>query len=135
MIMEFAFADCFLHDPTYMVCVDFNGETAYAYLCRDHLILAEVWLYNVAPAPRRREWREDSVPVLNPREFVREDLFRPPSSRDEIDVQWFRVDGEIHVSIFIHDELHATLLAGNRIGSCRLARKNGPLARKLTSVL
>lgn len=55
MIMEFAFVNNFICNPAYMVCVDFNGRTAYAYLCRNNLILSEVWLYNAVPAPEQPE--------------------------------------------------------------------------------
>lgn len=134
MIMEFAFADSFTCNPAYMVCVDFNGRTAYAYLCKDRLVLSEVWLYNAVPAPEIPEWGSGPSPLppyLNSREFVSEEEFAVPESREKIEVCWFRLNGEIQALIYIHDELHATMLTGERVGCCRLAKKSGPLARKL----
>jgi len=134
MIMEFAFADSFACNPAYMVCVDFNGRTAYAYLCKDRRVVSEVWLYNAVASPEGPEWCGDSSPpppYLNPREFIREEASAVPESKEKIEVCWFRLDGKVQALIYIHDELHATMLEGERIGCCRLAKKDGPLARKL----
>lgn len=134
MMMEFAFAHGFACNPAYMVCVDFNGKTAYAYLCKDSRVLSEVWLYNAVPAPEEPEWGRDPLsapPYVNPREYVGEEEFIVPESKEKIEVCWFRLNGEVQALIYIHDELHATMLTGERVGCCRLARKNGPLARKL----
>ena len=138
MIMEFAFADNFTCNPAYMVCVDFNGRTAYAYLCKDRRVLSEVWLYNAVAAPEEPEWGERMSPVppyLNSREFISEDEFIIPESKEKIEVCWFHLNGAVQALIYIYDELHATMLAGERVGCCRLAKKNGPLARKLAELL
>lgn len=134
MIMEFAFAKSFICNPAYRVCVDFNGRTAYAYLCKDCQVLSAVWLYNAVPAPAQAEWGDDPPsppPYLNSREFVSEEAFQIPESREKIEICWFRLNGDVQALIYIHDDLHATMLANERVGCCRLAKKNGPLARKL----
>lgn len=74
-------------------------------------------------------------PYANAREYIREEAFVLPGSREAIDVQWFRLNGDIQALIYIHDDLHATMQAGERIGCCRLAKKNGPVARRLASAL
>ena len=137
MIMEFAFANEFICNPAYMVCVDFNGKAAYAYLCRNHRILSKVWLYNAAPAPESPEWNQPNPPnppYLNAREFVSEEVFNVPQSRSAIDVKWFKLNGEVQALIYIGGDLHATMLAGESVGQCRLAKKNGPLAKKMVPV-
>lgn len=138
MIREFAFADSFVCNPAYVVCVDFNGKVAYACLCKDRLVLSEVWLYNAVSAPEQPDWLSQPLPTppyLNSREFISEESFVVPRSKEAFDVRWFRLNGEVQVLIYINDDLHATMLAGERTGCCRLAKKNGPLANHLCPVL
>jgi hypothetical protein len=95
-------------------------------------IVGDVWLYNCCPAPKEPEWRSaELVPFANPVDYVAQEGFAPPSSVDDIEVRWSRSSpGEIVTAwVFIRGKLHATLAAGEKLGRCRLAAKDGPLAR------
>ena len=105
--MEFAFACRESLNPSYMVCVSAEGKAARACLMKENRILSEVWLYNLDSAPEAGE--TDETYNENAAEFVAEKKFVIPKSK----------------------VLHATLISNELIGRCRLAKKNGPLAKVL----
>ena len=129
MVMEFAFACRESLNPSYMVCVSAEGKAARACLMKENRILSEVWLYNLDSAPEAGE--TDETYNENAAEFVAEKKFVITKSKDQITVRWFRLNGAVLASIYIDEVLHATLISNELIGRCRLAKKNGPLAKVL----
>ncbi len=65
---------CFLQleDPasSRSLIVEDDGRVAYAYLLDGKQMIADVWLYNVAPTPDHQDWKDRSqMPFLNPRDY------------------------------------------------------------------
>jgi hypothetical protein len=121
-------------DGCHAVVFDDNGRVAYAYITEAGRIVADVWLYNRCEAPEQPEWRSKApMPFLNAREYVSPSPFTPPSSVDQIRVEWsVPQQGEpLRASLFLRDSLHAVLTVGERPGACYMAAKDGPLARVL----
>jgi len=121
-------------DSRYAVIVEIDSKVAYAYLLEGDDIVADVWLYNVAPPPDTPEWDDrDNAPFANPREFCQDE--QPPRIDDpdkEVAVEWIRSDGDgVAVVVMIHGTTMARLEPGATPGWSRRARKDGPLARVL----
>jgi hypothetical protein len=120
-------------DGIYSVVFEDNGKVAYGYLLRDGRIVGDVWLYNRLPAPKERPWSDRSLrpPFLNPEEFVDAEDFTPVSTGDEVTFIWSEAEGSPVVDILIHSAPHARIKLGAKPGWCRLASKDGPLARRM----
>lgn len=111
-----------------------DGRVAYAYLVNDKRIVADVWVYNRAPAPAQPEWKDrERAPFLNPREYVTEDAdaFQPASSEEDVALDWVSEGDERIVLVKVHRNVAAKLGPGMRPGLSTLARRDGPLARVL----
>lgn len=118
----------------YSLTIDDNGRVCYAYMLFKEEIVADVWLYNRCPAPAKPEWVSGgAMPFANSRGYVVDDEFVPPSSKDEIVVEWREVTGRKGpvAAVVIRGLLHATLSIGEKPGRCRLALRSGPLAQRL----
>ncbi len=116
------------------VVFDDNGMVAYAYFVEDQQIVGDVWLYNRCAAPKEPEWRSaERAPFANAAQYVAQVPFAPPSFAGEIEVRWSGGGraGNVRAQVFIRGVLHATLARNERPGACRLAAKDGPLARVL----
>lgn len=124
----------FLHpDSGYSVVFDDDGRVVYAYLLNEsEAIVGDVWLYNHCASPSEPEWKDpEKMPFANPVGFVKatED-FSPVKDISEVRVQWGSSDaGTVKANVFIHNELFATLVEGEKPGWSIMAAKNGPLAK------
>lgn len=111
-----------------------DGRVAYAYVVKDKRLVADVWVYNRAPAPAQPEWTDrERAPFMNPRDYVTEDAdaFEPASSEEDVALDWVSEKGDRVIVVKVHGQVVAKLGAGMRPGFATLARKDGPLARVL----
>ncbi|MEQ5777161.1 hypothetical protein J4E05_16685 [Thalassospira sp. NFXS8] len=121
-------------DSGYSVVFDDDGRVAYAYLLNEsEAIVSDVWLYNCCASPSEPEWKDpEKMPFANPVGFVKaNEDFSPVKDISEIRVQWGSSEGAVKANVFIHDELFAILVDGEKPGWSILATKNGPLAKVL----
>ncbi len=115
-------------DDRYSVIIEDDGRVAYAYLRADDIVVSDVWLYNRCEAPLKAEWRDRTkLPFANPLGFGSENKLGPILSEDDVNIQW----GGDTVWIHIHGLLWAVLNSGEKPGCCRLALRDGPLAKLL----
>ena len=107
-----------------------NGTVCYAYwFDNTERIVADVWLYNVDPAPLYKPWKdkESLPPYLNPREYIHKDLdYRP--TKNEIESEWVPSEDRIGAKIYLRSEVTSIIYPGDKPGRSRLVKKNGPLA-------
>ncbi len=118
----------------YSVVFDDDGRVAYAYLLNQRdAIVGDVWLYNRCASPSEPEWKDpDRMPFANPVGFVKaNEDFSPVKDISEVRVQWGSSGGAVKADLFIHDDLFAILVEGEKPGWSILAAKNGPLAKVL----
>jgi hypothetical protein len=120
-------------DEMHSVVIEDDGNVAYAYLLRDRKIVGDVWLYNQKPTPARPEWDDKTkIPFLNPASYIQQPkIFRQITQDSEVRVEWLQRNGVTGAAIYIRGELHATVFEGEKPGSCRLAKNDGPLAKRL----
>lgn len=121
-------------DGSHAVVLEDNGRVAYAYITEAGRIVADVWLYNRCPAPEHPECQSRApMPFANAQDYVSTAPFSPPSSEDQIGVEWNAPQkGEpLRAFLFLRDALHAVLVVGEKPGMCRMARRDGPLAKVL----
>ena len=112
------------------VIVEDDGRVAYAYLLDGKEIIADVWLYNVAPTPDEPDWKDRSqMPFLNPRAYCVSVTAVRVSENSDINCRW----SESGVEVMIDGILTARLEKGSRPGWSRLAAKAGPLAKPLVA--
>jgi hypothetical protein len=118
------------------VIVEDDGRVCYAYLLdSDGKIVSDVWLYNRCPTPTEPEWhRRELLPFANPALFVNQTArFVPPVSSSEVTVDWVVESGARMARVLLGGDLFAKLTDGIKPGWARLAAKDGPLARVLSS--
>jgi hypothetical protein len=111
-----------------------DGRVAYAYVVKDRRILADVWVYNRAPAPAQPEWKDrERAPFLNPRDYVTDDAdrFEPAASEKDLALEWVSEGTDRIVVLKVRGKVAAKLGPGMRPGFATLARRDGPLARVL----
>lgn len=123
-------------DGAHSLIFDDDGRTGYAYLLRNGNHVGDVWLYNRCVTPIEPEWvQRPRVPFANCAAFVSDDPFDPPKSMAAVSVEWIDTEDTeaLMVMVFIHGRLHATIRAGEKPGRCRLARRDGPLAKILSA--
>jgi hypothetical protein len=116
------------------VQIEDDDKTAYAYLLDpDGNIVADVWLYNVGPAPLEPEWRDPQrMPFANPRAYAREAGYARMSSAGQATALWAHRGTEVtQVEVYLHGARVAMLRPGAKPGWSALAVKDGPLARML----
>ena len=119
----------------FSVIFDDDGRVAYAYLLNEsETIVSDVWLYNRCAPPSEPEWKTpEKIPFANPIGFAKDSKkFIPVNDISEVRVQWgISGDGAVKASVFIRDDLFASLVEGEKPGWSILAAKNGPLAKVL----
>lgn len=117
----------------YSVLVEDYGRVAYAYLCNDRHIVADVWLYNRDKSPDEPEWSDRSLaPFANPSAYALELDLNPIKDERDVAIAW--LNEPITATISIHGKDWAVLGEGSKPGYCRLAKKAGPLARPLNEI-
>ena len=115
-------------DGRYTLVIEDDGRVAYAYLQEGNGIVSDVWLYNRCEPPAEPEWRDRTkMPFANPLGFGSENDLGPIESEADVNVRWEGTTAQIE----IHGLLWAILQSGDKPGRCRLALKNGPLAKLL----
>lgn len=118
-----------------MLLFDDDGKTGYAYLYLDNKIVGDVWLYNVGVPPQQSEWGDPAnLPFANTVGFVSDEKFEPitESEVDQIALDWHVEASTLRqVTVFLREIEHAVLRPGAKPGWCRLAARQGPLAKPL----
>lgn len=119
----------------YAAVFEDDGKVAYAYLLDEGRITADVWLYNCGAAPAEPEWRDPSkLPFANPRGFASDEQFAPIADESEVMFSWSSAqDGQLVLRVLLRGAYHARLVPGSKPGWCKLAAKDGPLARVLST--
>ncbi len=119
---------CEISDSDLLVVLEDDGRVAYAYL-KDHgVIVADVWLYNVAETPEKNNWHDKTqLPFLNPRKYCTAGVFERITEQSQVNCTLVLE----HVEIRMDGRLIARLKPGAKPGWSRLAACDGPLARPL----
>jgi hypothetical protein len=124
-------------DEIHSVIIEDDGRVAYAYLLEGDDIISDVWLYNRCNTPDTPPWNSEGaeMPFANPSGFALETRFVPPSEPAEISVVWEGEDKchSLSARVLIREELHAILRKDVKPGRCRLAGKDGPVAKALNN--
>lgn len=110
-----------------------DGTTAYAYLMESRRIVADVWLYNRRPTPTLLEWTtRENAPYRNPEAYSDPHLhFALPDEENDIGVRWIEDENaRVGAIVLLRDKPIAELYVGDKPGKSKLARTDGPLARK-----
>ena len=117
-----------------------DNKVCYAYLYHHRSaavgarpIAADVWLYNLTPAPQVAEWTlpdaRDRLPFLNAAEFVVGDGTLSSVQADQFEVKWSEdVGGVVVADIYLQREHLARLRPGSRPGWSKLARRPNAIA-------
>lgn len=91
-------------------------------------VCADVWLYNVGESPTSPDWEgEHEPPFRNPVQFANENDRGRISSKRAVLCEWWP-DG---VRVSVDGIVWAQLERGSKPGKSRLARMDGPAARRL----
>ncbi len=120
-------------------------NAVYAYLFHKKII-ADVWLYNLSLAPEILPWRIDkgkNAPYLNSKQYLWDSQLTPQNPLDQLSVfSAITPEGLFQAEIAIRsmkDRNHLTLLAvlreSEKIGWCRNAKEDGPLAKSLSNAI
>jgi hypothetical protein len=121
-------------DRLHSVDIEDDGRVAYAYLRQGKEIIADVWLYNVAPAPEKAEWKDRTkAPFLNPARFVKPGAVVRVARAADLRARW-TMDGPqsiVEVAILHLDTLIAVMRPGSKPGWSKWALRDGPLAHPL----
>jgi hypothetical protein len=125
-------------ESQHRVMLEDDGRVAYAYLLKADEILGDVWLYNYGEPPVDPEWTDQSaiptMPLRNPRGFALDTRYPPIADYRDVRVAWIhRKDEPVMAEVYLRGTLHALLQPGARPGWCKLAAKDGPLAKILPS--
>ena len=118
-------------DENYSVLIEDDGRVAYAYLLAYGDVVGDVWLYNQAEAPANANWHEQSLPYLNPAEYLNKEVsITPIKAEKEVRCDWTETnDGLIEVAIWLRDKFIAQIESGSKPGWSVLVIKDGPLAQ------
>jgi hypothetical protein len=114
--------------------IEDNGVVCYAYYLVDNRVSGMVWLYNRNPI-EINEWsetdRREKLTPLNLSAYVSQARFELPSGPADFSVMWGFRDQVRESAIYIRGTLHAVVGIADHPGWCRLAIRDGPLARAL----
>jgi hypothetical protein len=124
-------------ESSFSAFIEDDDRVAYLYLSNDGEIVADVWLYNLLPAPSSDDWGSmGELPYLNPNKFIHAEHFEPVKDSSEVKFVWCHgQDGFDHLDLFIRGVHHATLKRDSKPGWCRLIASGGPLGLPLTNSL
>jgi len=134
MPREGVFKACDHVGSDYSAVFEDDGKTAYGYLLQNGEIVGKVWLYNCFPAPEIPDWEDKrNAPYLNPKEFVKDENFPRIENEDEVEFSWYTDanTGKNAVEIVLRGLPFAQIEPSSVSGWSRLAKKDGPLARRL----
>lgn len=115
--------------------IDDDGRSCYAYLSVNGKIVSDVWLYNISPPPPLPEWTlpdaRNRMPFCNPVGYASSEVSPAISGREEVEVYWGELGGQLEAAIHIRGVYHALLREGEKPAYCRLAMRDGPVAKTL----
>jgi hypothetical protein len=120
--------------------IEDDDRVAYLYLWPvdeadiiDSPIAADVWLYNVAPAPTDRSHIKPGEAPLNLAGFAGDNADGPVTDPGDVEVRWVWEPAPVGwvVHLYLRGSYWARLAPGERPGRCILARRDGPMARRL----
>jgi len=119
-------------NQNYSLIIEDDGRVAYGYLLFCEEIIGDLWLYNQDKTPTVSDWSDsDSMPFLNPQEFVLRNVV-PILSEDDLKISWKEIkDEEFEVLIYIHGELIGSIEPEATPGFSNVVIKDGPLAKKM----
>ena len=122
-----------LEPPALSVIIEDDDRVAYAYLFRSNTIVSDVWLYNVREAPATAEWTSpDEMPFLNPADLsLDKGIYRCLDDPLRVRLEPLDSGHGTGVRLYIDNTLHAVLAEGAKPGWCRLAVRDGPLAKRI----
>jgi hypothetical protein len=121
-------------DHAHSVFVEDDGRVAYAYLRHGTEIIGDIWLYNRCETPAEPEWADRSLlPFANPATYAHGNDKGPVIHDDDVEVRW-RLEEGLSALVRLHGLDWAVLRPGTKPGWCRLAKKNGPLAKRLSEI-
>jgi hypothetical protein len=121
-------------DAKFAVMVENDGRTVWAYLRTHDTIVADVWLYNVLPAPGEFDTNPDRTRApLNPARYCSPNARPVIHDAGDLEIEWTYVEGgELRkVELFEAGDLLARLAPGMTPGWSRFAAIDGPCARRL----
>lgn len=117
------------------VVFEMTRRNAYCYLIIDGRISSDVWLFNVGEAPSEPEWGNPrNAPFLNLDEYCANEPFDSSVGVDDLACECIpcaQASRILSCNLSIRGHLHAILEPGQKPGFCRLALKDGPVARRL----
>lgn len=114
--------------------IEDDGSVAYAYLVDSGKIVADVWLYNRAEAPREAEWKlgpPKNRPFLNAADYICNPFpFEIPQRAEQFGAEWFMSkEKKIGVRVLSNGYTIGEMLYDETPGRAVAARKSGPLAQ------
>lgn len=122
-------------DGVHSFVVEDDDRVCYLYLLEGSRVVADVWLYNAAPAGVEPEWKRPDarslMPFQNPPPLGRQDAERLSATND-IQATWNTGEAAVGGDLFVDGERIASLKVGDRPGRSRNAIKDGPLAKVLS---
>ena len=124
-------------DSGYSVVLEDDDRVAWAYI-RDReaggnrpLIVADVWLYNVAAPPDSWVRPTPGEAPLNPSPYVSQERAMRLEEAREIIARWNTSDGARIVDVLVDGVLYGRLSPGSKPGWSRFAAAESPVARPL----
>ncbi len=120
----------------YSIIFDDDGRVAYAYLLNSkEEITADVWLYNRCATPVEPEWPDpEKMPFANPISYAEDhSKFSGVNDISDLSVNWIDNSNAIEARIFVKNKLFSVLVEQVKPGWCCLAKKDGPLAKVLST--
>lgn len=116
---------------SYSAVFEDDGKVAYGYLEYEDEIVGDVWIYNRFPAPIKPEWTSpENMPFANAKEYVSDDHFIAVENESEVTIAWEEDEtSPATLLISIRNQIIAKIKHGSRPGWCKLAAKDGPLAK------
>jgi hypothetical protein len=116
---------------SYSAIFEDDGKVAYGYLFFNNEVVGDVWIYNCGDAPKTPEWKfSQNMPFANPIDFISSEKFPPAKEESELSLSWDEDNLGVVTAIFmIRNSVIAKVKHGSKPGWCKLAIKNGPLAK------
>lgn len=129
--MKNFFAECPVAESDLKVVVEESSKVCYAYLCRKHQIVGDVWLYNKHGVSLMGifESMRSGLPPAN-RSGLGQQEVPPLTKEDRLEARHIDV-AKREVGLWVNDELWAILWEGSKPGRSRHALRDGPVALTL----
>lgn len=114
-------------DSEYVLILEADSRTFYAYLLHNQEVVADVWISNIGEDPQLEDFSDpEKMPFKNPIEYLKVSLGRL-TNLDPININW--IEGEsLGVSVQFENGLTVLLKPGSFPGWSNGVVKDGPLA-------